>query len=436
MATQKALDITLALIYYQVIDFKVIISQMNKRAEPGLGELLRHLVERTDGSTDNFYKSLSFNYRARFTPIMRALQYGPASVTDLGSKLSVTQGAVSQTIKLMIADDLIEKNKGDDARRSIVSLSAHGQAVLQQLKTHWKAIFTAIDNLEVEIQLPLMRCLERAVDALEKKSYVDRITDSELDLFSTPDKNHKKEFFQTGGDRYAKCRPTYPDDLSHSLAALVSNHDLALDVGCGSGQLTTLLARHFSQVIGTDPSEDQLRHATPDDHVTYLQQAAEDIELPDNSVDLIVSAQAAHWFDLDRFYPEVTRVAKQDAAIALVSYGVPYISDPVNAVFQQGYWQDVHEFWPPEREHVETGYADLYFPFKGTSFPNHSYRKEMTVEELINYIRTWSAFANTRNNAGQDKFNRFFDKLRNAWHEDDAKEIVWPISVRAARIHQ
>lgn len=37
--------------------------------------------------------------------------------------------------------------------------------------------------------------------------------------------------------------------------------DLAVDVGCGSGQGTVLLAPHFSSVVGTDVSPAQLELA-------------------------------------------------------------------------------------------------------------------------------------------------------------------------------
>ncbi len=83
-------------------------------------------------------------------------------------------------------------------------------------------------------------------------------------------------------------------------------------------------------------------------------------------------------------------------------------------------------------ECVETGYADLYFPFPSLVFPQHSCRKQLTVEQFINYITTWSAYANARRQGCQDRFERFFDALRRAWTQNTVKEVVWPISVKAA----
>lgn len=406
------------------------------KIKPGLGELLRYLIELTDDSADQYYKHLGFNYRPRYTPIMRVLQSGAVSVTELKEKLSVTQGAISQTIKLMLADDLIVKDKGKDARQSIISLSDHGKDVLQHLIPHWKSTFLAIEQLESEINFPLMSLLQQTVTALEKKPYASRIKNFTLDAKNSSDTSHRTEHFQSNGELYAAFRPTYPVELADSLAKLASNHQVALDVGCGNGQLTTLLSPHFEKMIGVDVSKNQLCHAQPVSNITYLEQVAEKIELADASVDLIVVAQAAHWFELESFYSEVRRIAKQDATIALISYGVPYIVDPVNSIFQQGYWQDIHEFWSPERKHVEAGYSDLYFPFSEINFPSHSIQKTMMIEEFISYIMTWSAYNNACNNDSQYKFEQFFQKLRNTWKADSCKEVVWPISVRAAYVNQ
>lgn len=405
------------------------------KPDPGLGELLRRLVELTDGSTDGWYKEQGFSYRPRYTPIMRALIDGPVCVSDIQGRLSVTQGAVSQTIKLMLEDHLIDKRPGKDARQSIVNLSAHGKSALKELEPHWDATFAAIDLMESEIQLPLVNCLKRAVEALERKSYADRISEAKLAQVDSPQQKSRNPF-DAGGESYAKYRPSYPPELANALAALAPGSHLALDVGCGNGQLTALLGPHFQQVIGIDPSGSQLVHAVAGDNISYLQQDAENIGLPDKSVDLVVVAQAAHWFDLDRFYAEVRRIGRQGAVIALVSYGVPYIPDPVNSVFQQGYWQDVHEYWPPERAHVETGYADLYFPFESIDFPNFSCRSELTVEQFIGYIRTWSAYAGGSGDDHRNRFEGFFEMLRRAWKGTAPKEVFWPISVRAARVHQ
>ncbi|XP_010895894.2 putative methyltransferase DDB_G0268948 [Esox lucius] len=99
--------------------------------------------------------------------------------------------------------------------------------------------------------------------------------------------------------------------------------DLAVDVGCGSGQGTRLLAPHFSTVVGTDVSPAQLgvalKHAA-DTNVSYRQCPAEELPFADSSVDLVTAMCAFHWFDRPRFLQEAHRILKPKGCLALLSY--------------------------------------------------------------------------------------------------------------------
>jgi len=50
---------------------------------------------------------------------------------------------------------------------------------------------------------------------------------------------------------YAVHRPTYPAAVAALLAELAPRRDLAWDNGCGSGQLSVLLAGRFARVIAS-----------------------------------------------------------------------------------------------------------------------------------------------------------------------------------------
>jgi len=182
---------------------------MSLNIEPGLGELLRHLAELTDKDAEKSYHLSDIDYRPRYTPIMRALDYGVSTVTDFTSALNITQGAVSQTIKLMLNDGLINRQKGTDGRQSIIRLSKKGEALLKQLKPQWKATFSAIEALEQEIQYPLRDCLSRSVKALEQQPFDQRIQyfkASQLQSNATI-KTAPLDNFQSGGLKYAQYRP-------------------------------------------------------------------------------------------------------------------------------------------------------------------------------------------------------------------------------------
>lgn len=238
-----------------------------------------------------------------------------------------------------------------------------------------------------------------------------------------------------GGADYASYRPSYPAQLPGMLASLVDDHALALDVGCGTGQLTAPLGKHFEQVLGIDPSTSQIENATPAEGVRYEVGTAYHLPVTDNSVNLITVAQAAHWFqELDQFYAEARRVAADGSAIALVSYGVCHLpTDPeVDRVYQEFYNGDFHRHWEPGRHHVETGLRELEFPFDPIDVRCPDIVRHMDLNAFLSYLSTWSALKSLDAPA---EFEAFAEEFATVWGSPTTeREVRWPVAVRAGRI--
>ncbi|XP_053733788.1 uncharacterized protein LOC128766291 [Synchiropus splendidus] len=99
--------------------------------------------------------------------------------------------------------------------------------------------------------------------------------------------------------------------------------ELALDVGCGSGQGTVLLSKHCNSLVGIDVSPSQLQMAlqySREPNITYKECVAEELPFADSSLDLVTSMSAFHWFDRQRFLQEADRVLKPLGCLALLSY--------------------------------------------------------------------------------------------------------------------
>ena len=148
---------------------------MPTRTNPGLGELLRHVTELVDLGADARYRDLSPGYRARYTPVLRAMAAGAATVTDITDATHLTQGAVSQTIALMVADGILVKRPMEDARKSGLHLSPKGRSLLTKLQPNWNVTFEAIAALEAEIGHPLRQVLEATAEALEREGFAQRL---------------------------------------------------------------------------------------------------------------------------------------------------------------------------------------------------------------------------------------------------------------------
>jgi len=246
-----------------------------------------------------------------------------------------------------------------------------------------------------------------------------------------------KNWFEHGGRAYVRFRPDYPAGLTRFLAETTAPpHDRAVDVGCGNGQLTVQLATYFNDVIGLDPSADQIANVIAHERVRYVRAPAENIPLPDRCAALATAGQAAHWFDLPRFYDEARRIGRQNAVVALISYGILRL-DPsgLNERFSQFHRREIGPFWPPERRLVDTGYADIPFPFDELPAPEFSIERTWKLGDFLGYVATWSATQRVVEAGRRDILEKFASELSRLWGPEDRKRsVMWPISMRCGRM--
>lgn len=244
-----------------------------------------------------------------------------------------------------------------------------------------------------------------------------------------------KDHFSDRAADYASCRPTYPRALVEYLAGLCERTDVALDAGCGSGQLAVLLAERFPWVIAADASAQQIEKAQRRENVEYIVARAEETGLPEDSVDLVTAAQAAHWFDLPAFYAEARRVGRPGAVIALVTYGILEADAEVEPVIRHFYRDVVGPFWPPERRHVEEGYRSLPFPFDDLPAPPLAIEVQWRAADFVGYVDTWSAVRGAEKALGRSPLPEFENALTQAWGDPDLwRTIRFPLALRVGRM--
>lgn len=133
----------------------------------------------------------------------------------------------------------------------------------------------------------------------------------------TPPNPQRSLSFGSEAAAYERGRPSYPPEAIDWL--LPPGARDVLDLGAGTGKLTTRLVERGLKVIAVDPIAEMLEvlsSALPD--TPALLGTAEEIPLPDNSVDAVLVAQAWHWFDPERAIPEVVRVLRPGGRLGLV----------------------------------------------------------------------------------------------------------------------
>jgi ubiquinone/menaquinone biosynthesis C-methylase UbiE len=134
---------------------------------------------------------------------------------------------------------------------------------------------------------------------------------------STDEKPLPARSFGGVADAYDRGRPTYPREAA---VWLTSEQPLTvLELGAGTGKLTEQLLALGHEVHATEPDPKMLAILQRNHPGARVSQApAEEIPAGDGTYDVVVSAQAFHWFDYDRALPEIARVLKPRGRLSLV----------------------------------------------------------------------------------------------------------------------
>ena len=239
-----------------------------------------------------------------------------------------------------------------------------------------------------------------------------------------------KDHFSNQAADYAKFRPRYPREMFEYLGSVAPDRQFAWDCGTGNGQAAVGLASVFDRVIATDASEKQIANAQSHEIIEYRVAPAENSDIGSETIDLIMVAQALHWFDLERFYAEARRVLKPDGVLAASAYNLLHIEPAIDEVVNRYYGEVVGSFWPPERRLIEQ-FADLPFPFQEIDTPKFEMTALWDLDHLVGYLRTWSSTQRFIAAMGSDPLKEISDELGSAWGTpEQMRNVSWPLTLR------
>lgn len=218
---------------------------------------------------------------------------------------------------------------------------------------------------------------------------------AEIDQYRVVD---PKARFTDRAKDYALYRPRYPKELVSHLKRVCSLHygSEVADVGSGTGIFADQLACAEPIVYAIEPNAEMRAEAEANygglDGFESLNGTAENIPLPDSSVDLVTAAQAFHWFDVEKCRTEFRRVLKPQGWVALIWN----VRDVGKTPFQTGF-EDLLRRWVPEYKgadhHItnEAGIRRFFEPDKveQVTFSNPQF---LFWEELYGRVRSSSYF--------------------------------------------
>ncbi|HMQ78645.1 MAG TPA: class I SAM-dependent methyltransferase [Ignavibacteria bacterium] len=180
-------------------------------------------------------------------------------------------------------------------------------------------------------------------------------------------------------ENYIKYRPSYPADIIEYLKSegILKSDSVIADIGSGTGISAELFLKKGNTIYGVEPN-DAMREAAEKLLSAYsnfrsINATAEDTTLPDNSIDLIICAQAFHWFDIPKVKIEFNRILKPSGRVCLIWNerildGNPFLVEYEKLLLKYGtdYKNVRHENIDEKKlnEFFESGFIKKTFPNK------------------------------------------------------------------------
>ena len=177
---------------------------------------------------------------------------------------------------------------------------------------------------------------------------------------------------------YVRGRPGYPDAAVLWLAETfgLDRSAVVADVGAGTGISAELFLRHGFTVVAVEPN-DAMREAAiallgGEPRFRAVAAPAEATTLPASSIDLVVAAQAFHWFDRAAFHAECRRILRPKGVVVLLWNVRRAGGSPFAVAYEALLREFGTDYLTVRHENVTDGQLEAFFggPFERRVFDN------------------------------------------------------------------
>lgn len=186
------------------------------------------------------------------------------------------------------------------------------------------------------------------------------------------------ERFSNRVANYVKYRPHYPREIIGylELNCGLTHESVIGDIGCGTGISSRLFLENCNRVVGVEPNaamraaaEEQLAEF-PD--FTPVAGTSDQTTLPDASIDILVSAQAFHWFHAEKTRPEFRRILKKGGYVVLMWNERQLDTTPFLVEYEAFLVKHAYDYGSVRHENIDAEELRNFFqkPYGSATFPN------------------------------------------------------------------
>lgn len=198
------------------------------------------------------------------------------------------------------------------------------------------------------------------------------------------------------------------------------------------------LVEHYENVVATDINEAQLKRAIKHSRINYHHTPITMIEDEmvalvggENSMDLIVAAQAVHFFDLTTFYNVAKRVLRKEGGlIAVWVYNDIIISPEIDPIMKR-LVDSTLPFRTPIMNLAFDGYKTLPFPFEAIGMGSEGkpitldIPHKLSLKGFIGFLRSWQPAMKAKEKGVELINEDLITKFEEAWGDKNQVKDVF-----------
>jgi len=167
---------------------------------------------------------------------------------------------------------------------------------------------------------------------------------------ATPPLRSFGQVFDALAEEYDAARPGYPAALVDAALERggLGPGDRVVEVGCGTGKLTELLAARSLQIDAVDPGPSMIAVARKRvggaAHVHFHVARFEDVELPEEAYGALFSATAFHWVEPRVGWRKAATVLEPGGVLALLMH--VHVRDTHSDNLERGFRETLRKYAP------------------------------------------------------------------------------------------